>query len=470
MYNALHEVGTMASRHPGFFAGILTLILYLISRKIRQLIFYGVSRIMYLVVRKTYLHKSLGNAFIAHVTKNGYKHRRLVGELYGESSAFIKSERDVKHILFRDYGRSIHFFHGKGFWNWVILSGEPLESIKDKVKEYSYIVYSWRWTNDIVKLLDEATEGKNEQKDDDTDIPRFVIKRVSGGRFFKEAKNDEAAKKQRQSENALADPFSDLVPVKWDKSNIGEIVFHNTLEMMSLNQELQDVIEEIKFWFNSQEWYEERGIPWKRGMLFYGPPGSGKTMLTRAIAEMLNTPLIIFDLASMNNTEFVDAWSQILPRRIALFEDIDAVFHKRENIVSDDLTFDCLLNCLDGADKKQGILTIVTTNHPEWLDPALGGSEKAEHVIDKIPSRPGRIDRTVRFTPLDEAGRMKVAMRILKNEELARKIVRSHPEMAPAQLQEKCFRVAVDELFKKRKAEEQAQADVPMAPPDQQMN
>ena len=441
---AQHEIAAVS---------VITIILAMINRKIRQVMYYFVGRTMYLFVRKTYLYKGLGNVFVAHLVKQGYKQKRFVGELFGEAQAFLKSERDVKHILFRDYGRNVQLFYGRGFFNWVVVSGEPLESIKDKVKEYSYVVYSWRWANDIVKMLDEATESKNEQTEDDVDVNRFVVKRVSGGRFFKEVEADKVEKKQRGGETELADPFSNLVPVKWDKANIGEVVYHNTLQMMSLNPELADVLEEIKFWFNSQEWYEERGIMWRRGYLFHGEPGTGKTMLSRAIAETLNTPLIVFDLASMTNPEFIAAWSQILPKRIVLFEDIDTIFHGRKNINNDELTFDTLLNCLDGADKKQGILTIVTTNHPEVLDPALGGTDGQKSTDGKIPSRPGRIDRTVQFLPLGRDGRFKIAMRILKDEALANKMVDECAKMSPAQLQERCFRLAIDELFKKRAAE-----------------
>lgn len=476
-----------AYNHPIAAVSIISLITAFISRKFREIVLRALQNIPLIFVRKTYLHRSLGDAFIAYLMKNGYKVKRFSGELYGEDPAFIRSENEVRHILYRDHHSNSQLFWGKG-WP-ILISGTPLVHTKDYVKNYSYIVYTFRWSVDIISLLDCATEGKND-KSEEMEVNHFVVKRVSGGRFFKEKNPDAVPKVDSNSalvsEYELADPFSAVMPVKWEKSNIGQLVYHNSLEMMSLNPELEELLEEVQFWYRSQEWYEERGIPWKRGLLFYGKPGTGKTMFTRALAEKLNMPLIIFDLASMNNTEFMEAWNQILPKRIVLFEDFDAVFHKRKNIANSELTFDCILNCLDGADKKQGILAIITTNHPETLDHALGGPidsiilETEDHkwvIIDKdtrkvvenngvvfydtqeaaqnalrfnggkIPTRPGRIDRSIEFLPLDRPGRLKLAMRIMKDEKLAEKMVNEGENDSAAQLQERCFRAAVEMLF-----------------------
>lgn len=447
-------------------AGVVALVLALISRKFRQWLMYAVSNAMFVVVRKTYLHRSLGEALVANLTKSGHKIKRFKGELYGEDPAFIRTENESKHILYRDFHGSTQLFYGKG-WP-VLLSGSPLTYHKDTVKNYSYVVYTFRWASNIVKILDDATEGKNIKAEDEDgeEVSRFVVKHVSGGRFFveKNKKGDgggveAAAPSDRMvNEAVLANPFSAYIPVKWDKSNIGQIVYHNTLEMMSLNPELEDVLEEVKFWYNSREWYEERGIPWRRGYVFRGSVGTGKTMFTRALAEHLNMPLIIFDLASMNNTEFLAAWAQILPKRIVLFEDFDAIFDKRRNVANSDLTFDLILNVLDGVDKKQGILFIITTNHPEKLDAALCGDDSIGRVRGDIPSRPGRCDRSVEFLPLDRNGRVKLAMRILKDESLAEKVVNDGELDSAAQLQERAFRVAIDQLFKQRKADDATNA------------
>ena len=488
--NILHTI----YNHPIAAINIIGLIIAFFSAKARQLIVYGLSRFVFIFVRRTYLHKSLGDAFIAYMLKDGWKVKRFSGELYGEDPAFIRSENEVKHILFKDTQSNTSMFYGKG-WP-VFISGTPLIQSKDTVRHYSYIVYTPRWANNIITLLDSATELKN-SKDDEPEENKFIVKHVSGtgtGKanflFEKDRSLKEVEKGQIVTEEELADPFSTVIPVKWDKDNIGQLIYHNSLDMMSLNAELEDVLEEIKFWLDHQEWYEERGIPWKRGFLFYGKPGTGKTMFTRALAEHLNLPLLIFDLASMDSNEFRQAWSQLLPRRIALFEDFDSVFVKRTNVTDSGLDFSTVLNALDGADKKQGILTIITTNYPEKLDFALGGpidgvikkvkdryviiDKESNKLVDdgglvgyrteedaqkalrfnggKMPSRPGRIDRAVEFIPLDHKGRLKLAMRIMKDEKLAEKMVEDGKNDSAAQLQERCFRAAIEILFNKKKA------------------
>lgn len=495
--NIFHAV----ANHPIAAVNVIGLIIAFFSQKARQYIVMGLSRAAFIFVRRTYLHKSLGDAFIAYLLKNGYRVKRFSGELYGEDPAFIRSENEVKHILYKDVNSNTQvFYHKDGLFSaWpVFMSGTPLIQAKDTVKHFAYIVYTPRWSKKYLALLDAATDMKN-NKEDDADLNQFVVKKVSGigGKAaFQVEKNRSSGgevtdRSSNVSESELADPFSTYIPYRWDKDNIGQLVYHNSLEMMSLNQELEDVLEEIKFWLDHQEWYEERGIPWKRGFLFYGRPGTGKTMFTRALAEKLNMPLIIFDLASMDSTEFNHAWGQLLPRRIALFEDFDSIFVKRNNVMDSGLDFSTVLNALDGADKKQGILTIITTNYPEKLDFALGGpidgvikkfrdgesikfvivDKDSDKIVDdggvigyntetealnamkfnggKMPSRPGRIDRSVEFVPLDKAGRLKLARRIMKDEKLAEQMVELGANDSAAQLQERCFRTALELLFNK---------------------
>lgn len=78
---------------------------------------------------------------------------------------------------------------------------------------------------------------------------------------------------------------------------------------------------------------------------------------------------------------------------IALIEDIDGVFHGRQNVLRGEsgqgsrLTFDCVLNCLSGVQTADGVFTVITTNHLELVDPALG-----RPMASGDASRPGRLD------------------------------------------------------------------------------
>src|SRR5215471_13612620 len=72
-------------------------------------------------------------------------------------------------------------------------------------------------------------------------------------------------------------------------------------------ERIQSLIKEIELWRNSRDWYRAKGIPWKRGWLLFGPPGTGKTALARAFAEDLNMPIYVFNLAEMSNADLIKA-------------------------------------------------------------------------------------------------------------------------------------------------------------------
>lgn len=177
---------------------------------------------------------------------------------------------------------------------------------------------------------------------------------------------------------------------------------------------------------------------------------TGKSAFTRALAQELNMPIVVFDLSTMNNSDFANAWDTALEYApcIALFEDIDAVFDGRKNIANtgmeQGLSFDFLLNVIDGVQNSDGVFKIVTTNNPDKIDPALGNVCNG----DEMSTRPGRIDRVVHFSALDNEGKEKMAQRILGDfprEKWQHIFEKAHDDTG-AQFQERCCRVAL-QLF-----------------------
>jgi hypothetical protein len=251
-------------------------------------------------------------------------------------------------------------------------------------------------------------------------------------------------------------------------------------------QRVKGLIREIELWRGSRTWYLDKGIPWKRGWLLYGPPGTGKTALARAFAEDLNMPIYVFNLAEMSNHDLIKAWSemQVNVPCIALIEDIDNVFHGRENVArknapmpfmlpqkkGDDkeaghmpfapLTFDCLLNCLDGVERADGIFTIITTNDISKVDPALGQPRRApDGTTEFISTRPGRIDKAVELTYMEAADKKLMAGRILGDyPEQYREMLEyidNYPDLqeTPAQFQERCGQIALACFWNERHGE-----------------
>jgi SpoVK/Ycf46/Vps4 family AAA+-type ATPase len=134
-----------------------------------------------------------------------------------------------------------------------------------------------------------------------------------------------------------------------------------------------------------------------------------------------------------------------------LLEDIDGVFEGRKNITSTGmergLSFDCLLNLIDGVENSDGIFLVITTNHLEKIDPAIGGIVNG----NGMSTRPGRIDKVVKFGPLDENGRVKMAKRILGDFDISLwgHLLQEKHEDTGAQFQERCCRLALKLFWEK---------------------
>jgi mitochondrial chaperone BCS1 len=160
---------------------------------------------------------------------------------------------------------------------------------------------------------------------------------------------------------------------------------------------LEDTLEDLRDFYRSSAWYAERGIPYRRGYLLHGPPGTGKTTLVLALAGELKLPVATLNLSNrLISDDSVRMLVNGLPAAaLLLIEDIDCAFKDwRDTTAASGVTLSGLLNALDGVSSRDGRVLFLTTNHPERLDPAL--------------LRPGRVDRKIELgyaTP-DQARRL----------------------------------------------------------------
>jgi AAA+ superfamily predicted ATPase len=170
----------------------------------------------------------------------------------------------------------------------------------------------------------------------------------------------------------------------WSKNHdlfesIKSATFDNLILPGNLKQEIQD---DLKNFFASRETYADYGVPWKRGILFIGSPGNGKTHAVKALINKMQQPCLYvksFKHRYIDDSENICKVFQKARQSapcILILEDIDSL------LTDENRSF--FLNELDGFAANEGIITIGTTNHPDKLDTA-------------ILERPSRFDRKYHF-------------------------------------------------------------------------
>ena len=171
--------------------------------------------------------------------------------------------------------------------------------------------------------------------------------------------------------------------------------------------EAKDNLKEIVEYLHDPKKYQEIGASMPKGILLVGPPGTGKTMLAKAVAGEANVPFF-----SMSGSEFVemfvgmgaskvrDLFRQAKEKApcIVFIDEIDAIGKKRDGQMGGnderEQTLNQLLTEMDGFEGNTGVIILAATNRPESLDPAL--------------TRPGRFDRRVPVELPDLKGREEI--------------------------------------------------------------
>ncbi|KZT13053.1 P-loop containing nucleoside triphosphate hydrolase protein [Laetiporus sulphureus 93-53] len=160
-----------------------------------------------------------------------------------------------------------------------------------------------------------------------------------------------------------------------------------------LKQEFKDALKkDINGFFSSESLYKSLAIPWKRGLIMYGPPGNGKTISMKAVMKECDAkgyaPLYVKSFKSYLGEEgsmaVVFEMARSMAPCVLVLEDLDSLIN--------DSNRSFFLNQLDGLEGNDGLLVIGSTNHFDKLDPALSG-------------RPSRFDRKYSFDDPDEEER-----------------------------------------------------------------
>jgi chaperone BCS1 len=175
---------------------------------------------------------------------------------------------------------------------------------------------------------------------------------------------------------APEDPKVELYAPRWNEWHVtGRVKPRAPESLVYAGGLFERVLEDAQRFLASEQWYTDMGIPWRRGYLLYGPPGNGKSSLITALAGALKRSVCVLNLSSLALTD--EAVTNLLGEApegsLILLEDVDAVFTGRERSSGNEskLSFNGLLNALDGVTAQQGRMVFMTTNHLEKLDPAL---------------------------------------------------------------------------------------------------
>ena len=209
-------------------------------------------------------------------------------------------------------------------------------------------------------------------------------------------------------------------------NSIKSTTFENLILPDSLKHQVQNDFQQF---FNSREVYERYGIPWKRGALFIGPPGNGKTHTLKALINQLSKPCLYIRSLKSDDDNEEENMSEVFKRArmlspcVLVLEDLDSM------ISNENRSF--FLNELDGFQANTGVVVLATTNHPERLDPS---------ILD----RPSRFDRKYYFELPRERERLayiakwnqdlQIEMRV--TERAAREVVRGTEGFSFAYLKE----------------------------------
>jgi len=185
----------------------------------------------------------------------------------------------------------------------------------------------------------------------------------------------------------------------WDSTILRPL---RPLETVHFDEEVkQDLIDDLTRYLSpaTRRFYNARGIPYRRGLLLHGPPGTGKTSLSLSLAGHFGLELYMLHIPSLDgDIQLEGLFATLPPKCFVLLEDIDAVGIKRRAGASDDddddedeedqmshyrrrCSLSGLLNVLDGVASQEGRIVILSSNFSNKLDPAL--------------LRPGRVDKKI---------------------------------------------------------------------------
>lgn len=167
----------------------------------------------------------------------------------------------------------------------------------------------------------------------------------------------------------------------------------NTIYAADVEEQLFGDIDQF---INNEQWYADRGIPYKRGYFLYSTPGQGKTSVAKIIANKYGIPVFCLDLTTIDDNAILTKliteinYYACQDRYILLIEDLDRTDFISMRYRDPKLSMDCFLNAIDGVTEPHGRIVIMSANEPGNI------------LSNSALMRPGRIDKVIEFKSCDK--------------------------------------------------------------------
>ena len=191
--------------------------------------------------------------------------------------------------------------------------------------------------------------------------------------------------------------------IKPDLTFLDNKMKYNWDDLIVSDEVKEEIQRNIKDYFELGEIYRKNNLPFKRGMICYGQPGTGKTLLGKVLASQIESTFIWVtpsDVETAKSVEYVFEMARDLSPTILFFEDLDLYASIREGNNKSDVLGE-LLAQMDGFMDNNHLFIIATTNDLKVIEPAL-------------KDRPSRFDSVIAFKPMDENLRTRMIRRLLR--------------------------------------------------------
>lgn len=409
-------------------------------------------KLVRLFIVEAQVHRAASEAILYYLHEHG---KRVPTNIlkYSSRYEFIKKagrEKMLAYQAVRDLTNQWYWYEG----NLITVSDKRGRDKESGITfDRAITIHYLRGTVDIEGLIRKAIEWyeAKDSVDKVRESPRFYVTRYVGTSVDNEGSNapsGHASKNTHDGGSSIDAATEDWKYSRILNYSVSDIGYSKRDFFHVFNSNATKIKADVEYWLKGKDWYESKGLLWRRGALLHGMPGSGKSSLIRKMGQSLDLPVFSFELSTMSDRDFIGFWRETKYRQpcIAVMEDIDTVFNKRSpanpNIK---LSFECLLNCISGVEPAEGIYLFVTTNKLEYLDEALGIPND-----NGVSTRPGRLDTCFHMGEITIDEKRQIVAHFLSNHlDIGDQLIESSNGCTAAQFSDLCAQRALSLYWSK---------------------